>query len=304
MPSPYIRTVKADALPIDGLNIVIDESRAVLRILSKRSSPVDAMALSSDEQSVTWEESDASQLLSTQKLKSPFIEGSPDKYFVIDEEKYVIVAEGILDKNDSRYAKSWVPGAHFVFWFDPIRGIFIDLKPSFTYFDKRNTADYIKYKGGLWLFDLWVRNQNSPLTKCCRSITVAPNVTFVSNLKDFGEEWPAETVMQGDQSRWLNLAYDLTPSSTTVTPNSWVTFTLKVLDGKTLRLAEDVSWDGYIVEAVDGYAPHKRVNVVNGKGEFRVKALDLEPGEKLRVKINQRFFSSRVEAEVDVVAPH
>ena len=57
----------------------------------------------------------------------------------------------------------------------------------------------------------------------------------------------------------------------------------------------------YIVEAVDGYVPHKRLDLVNGVGTIKVKALDLESGEKLRIKINTFFYSSLAEYSMDVI---
>ena len=72
-------------------------------------------------------------------------------------------------------------------------------------------------------------------------------------------------------------------------PDGWVDFTLTLKDGKTHAVATDVTWDGYIVEAVDGYAPHKRVAVTNGVGHFRACALGLQAGETMRIKINHRF---------------
>lgn len=57
----------------------------------------------------------------------------------------------------------------------------------------------------------------------------------------------------------------------------------------------------YIVEAVDGYVPHKRLDLVDGTGIIKVRALDLESGEKLRIKINTFFYSSLAEYTMDVI---
>lgn len=57
----------------------------------------------------------------------------------------------------------------------------------------------------------------------------------------------------------------------------------------------------FIVEAVDGYAPHRRVTLEHGVGKFKVQALGLESGEQLRVKINSSFETSLAELVLDVI---
>ena len=288
---PHFRHVISENPLIPVMALAIDETRAVLRFLSEREEDMDMLT-----------EAPVAELSTTAQLSYPQTRRLNGKFYTIEGKEYVIMAEGILDKTNSMYSKDWVPGAHFVFHFDPARGFFIDSKGTLTYFNKRNTADLIRYEGGLWLFDLWVRNPDAPLTECSRSITTGADTILITNVEDLGEEWTAENVMTGKTSRWLNLDYELTPSSETVAPDGWIDFILKLKDGKTGELADDVTWDGYIVEAVDGYVPHKRVSVVNGIGHFRACALGLQNGEAMRVKINHRFYTSRAEAIVQVVS--
>lgn len=57
----------------------------------------------------------------------------------------------------------------------------------------------------------------------------------------------------------------------------------------------------YILEAVDGYAPHKRAEFVNGVATVRVQALGLTNGEQMRVKLNSPFYTSLAEIVMDVI---
>lgn len=280
------------------MNIVINDDSIAFRLLSEINQSVNVA-----EDAVQF---GVEKLLTTEQLSfNPAAFNINDKTFLVDGKEYAIYSELVFNRDDATYNRLLVPGAHFCFWLDLSRHprLCLDVRGTMTYFNQRNTAELIKAKGGLWLFDFWIRNPEDSFKLCNRSITTSATTKLITNIEDLGEEWAAEDVMTGTTSKWLNLAYELMPDKTEVEPEGWVTFTLKVLDGKTKELATDVTYDGYIIEAVDGYAPHKRVSVNSGVGTFKVKALGLEDGDKMRVKINQRFYTSRVESTVDVVSP-
>lgn len=289
----YLRHINAKSLPFPAISVAADETRAVLRILAEKDYQGGFFVANGAKAG------NPEDLKTTKKLASPFT-GERNAWYTVDGKDYVIIAEGILDKTSTLYSRDWVPGAHWSFQFVPWRGLFIDVRPELSYFSKRNTADYVKYSGGLWLFDLWVIDHTAPVTECNRSVTTAPDTVVITNLDDLGEDWDAETVMEGGASKWLNLAYELTPSSETVEPDGWVEYTLKVLDGKTGELNPAITWGGWIADPVDGYCPHRRISVVNGVGTFRVQALGLQSGEEMRVKVNHRFFTGRAEHTVKV----
>ncbi len=287
----HFRHIIAKTLPYKHFALAIDETRAVFRILA----PAETFTISDEADYL-----EAEKLTTTEALGSRYSGETKDKVFTVGEEQLCIVAEVVIDKTVKKFQRLWVPGTHFITWFD---GAFhVTVKGSMTYFDLRDTTDLCRDTPGMWLFDLWVRNPDAPLTECARSITTTADSVVLTNVEDLGEVWTGEDVMSGGQSKWLNLAYELTPSSETVEPEGWVTFTLRILDGKTHELADDVTWNGFIAEAVDGYCPHRRVSVVNGVGTFRMKALGLQDGENMRVKINHRFYSGRVESTVKVMA--
>lgn len=55
------------------------------------------------------------------------------------------------------------------------------------------------------------------------------------------------------------------------------------------------------LEAVSGYLPTKRVQLVKGKGQARVVALGLDAGEAIRVKAGFRFWTGDADHELEVV---
>lgn len=288
----YLRHVTVEKSSFPVLSLAIDETRAVLRILKPREE---------FENTDAQTEGDIADLSGTAKLATPFFQNR-DKYYTVDGKEYCILAEGIFDKTDTRFLRSQYPGAIISFVFDPVRGFFVKRIDLETAGYRCHIADAIRHTGGLWQLCFWITNPNAPVTEWNRSITTYKDQILITNLEDLGELWEADDVMKGGKSQWLNLGYELTPSSETVAPDGWVTFTLRILDGKTKELATDVTWDGYIVEPVDGYCPHRRVSVVNGVGTFRMKALDLADGEPMRVKINLRNHTGRAEASVRVQA--
>ena len=169
-----------------------------------------------------------------------------------------------------------------------------------SFFSHKITPNIINNIGGVWFFDLFVRNVEAPLTECSTSITTGKNTVVFTNMETLGEVWSAEDVMAGNKSKWLDVTYSLIPDADTVKPNEWMGFTFTVYDGKTGEVADDVNYDNFIITPVDGYCPHQRFAVKNGVGRFRMKALDLEEGETMRVKAGVRWYLSRAEAEVTV----
>lgn len=85
--------------------------------------------------------------------------------------------------------------------------------------------------------------------------------------------------------------------NSTIKANSTEILKIEVLHENVL-LTEPLTFK---IECVDGYAPHTRVNIVDGKGQFKVNALGLEPGEQMRIKINDGFYTSKAEHTFTVI---
>lgn len=113
------------------------------------------------------------------------------------------------------------------------------------------------------------------------------NLTFTQTLSihDPDTFWDAHT-----------LKVELSGSNT-IEADGWVDLTVKTYYNNELFECGET----FIVEAVDGYAPHKRVTLNKGIGTFRVRALDLQSGEQMRVKINSKFETGLAEHTMDVI---
>lgn len=57
----------------------------------------------------------------------------------------------------------------------------------------------------------------------------------------------------------------------------------------------------YYIQPVSGYAPNSRVLLTKGVGKFRVMALGLLPGETLRVKVNDQYWTGKAEKTLRVI---
>lgn len=294
MNTQKLRHILANNLSFNVFSLAVDETRFAYRILTEADNNYRQVLLANNAV-----ETDVEVLKTTKKLASPFCKDIKDKFFMIDDVKYVIYSEIIIDKTNSVLKRNWIPGAHFVTWFDGEK-LNVENKGGITYFTLMNTADLIKHRGGFWGFDFWVRNPDDPCDKMSRSITTTPKSKIFTNV-ELGEEWPAEKVIVGNASMWLNLDYQLV-SQDTVKPDGWAEFTFIVRDGQTGEVAEDINWSGYIIEPVDGYVPHRRLAVKKGIGTFRAMALGLRDGESMRIKIGRRFATGSAECTVKVKA--
>jgi len=82
-----------------------------------------------------------------------------------------------------------------------------------------------------------------------------------------------------------------------VEPNGVVTMDVALKDAKGDLLERNC--DVY-VEALSGYLPHQRVQIVNGRGQVRVMALQVYSGEQIKVKVGFKFWSGDAEHTVTV----
>lgn len=288
------RHVIAEDISYDVFSLAIDEKRIAYRILVAANSGSNVFVVADDAV-----DTPVDKLKTTEKLGTEFAYHTKKRTFTINGEKYVILVEILIDKNDRRYKGSWIPGCHFACQFDGDK-IQAHNIGSLNYFTLMNTISAIRQRGGFWGFDFWIRDCNAPMTKLARSITTKENSIIITNVEDLGDKWKVEDVVTGKTSRWLSLDYELTADKETVEPDGWVEFTFKVYDGKTGDLASDVSWHNYIIEPVDGYAPHRRFEVKNGVGSFKMRALCLVDGETMRVKVNRRFATGLAECTVKI----
>lgn len=281
----YVRHIIGKHLSFDGVSLILDDSKVALRVL-----------VSVDKDEYAYLPDADSTLLSK-------IDPIRDKgLFKVNGKAYVVTAETIFDRTSKAYAHLWKTGNQFSFKYTQGKGIEIVFRNAATFFTQWFSPENVLHEGGEWIFDLYVGNEDVGPINTNRSLSTREGCLVITNSPTLGEEHLAETVMAGGASRWLVPEYTLSPDKTEVEPEGWVTYTFELRDYRTKQRLTDVSHSGYIIDAVDGYAPHKRFDVVNGVGQFKVKALCLEDGDTMRVKVSQKTFTSRAEAVVNVKA--
>ena len=116
---------------------------------------------------------------------------------------------------------------------------------------------------------------------------VTMSVTRELDLSEATVMSPEKVNKDGISSRFLQLSY-LLEAPKSVAPNEKFTVKVTALDGNGAQ-ATEVNYDGYVVEAVDGYVPHRRCSLREGSGTFQAIALGLEDGEKMRLKFGRKY---------------
>lgn len=271
-----------DTVPM--LSLAMDENRATLRLLSLRS---DVPWFDSPELS----EGDASELLATDRLIAE------KRYYVLEGKEFLITEECLLDRTSPGYAENWQPGTHVIFYRRHGGGLAADVKSGLTYFSRYSTGGLVQNTGHMVLLHLWVMDKNAPVSSCDRRLITSSGTRVITNFP-LGEVWEGEAVFSPEAER-VGMACQLEADRESVPPGGFVTFTLTLRDAAG-ELMEEADCNHLMVEAVDGYAPHRRIAVRGGVGTFRVQALGLEGGESLRVNVNTRHYTSLCEKIVPV----
>ena len=128
------------------------------------------------------------------------------------------------------------------------------------------------------------------------SVALHRDFGLIGNL-DPGTEVTYADVLGGAQKPFADIA--LSTDAMELSPDAYGTVTAQLVDGsgKAIRDAEAELY----FEATGGYLPQQRAMTSKGKTQFRICALGLAAGERFRVKVGFRHFSSVAEVKVQVV---
>ena len=220
-----------------------------------------------------------------------------DHYVNYNDQKLAVVGEYFISKDDYFIRSNLEPGFHFTLLFAPQYGFELCLLNEKTYFNKINGYNFkINSRYYHKLFDLYITNPSDDILKWNYSVDyfdkdIISNVSFDKQLSevDISKALPLFD---------LDLHYQLNCKTNLVMKDQYAEFEFKIVDKDNNLI--NISYPDYKIEVVDGYAPHTRFDVVNGIGTFRVKALDLQTGERMRVKVYNRVFSSLADCTVIV----
>lgn len=84
----------------------------------------------------------------------------------------------------------------------------------------------------------------------------------------------------------------------TIQSNQYITFSIKAFHKDNQVCLDEVN---YYIEPIQGYTPNKEIKMINGEGTGKIYALGLNPGDKLRFKINSKYWTDLAEKVLTVV---
>lgn len=294
------RHIVSDSFAFDCVNYAADDSKVAMRILL----PITTLESEAQER-LAKSESSLFQLLytTTQLAHSRESESIKDiKYvFDIDGVRHFVAMEAIMDVTDRMYVRFWQPMGNII--------CAVNLKEGHLRFEdssRYTTTTFFKTNEYAWhqelvtIGQIFCRDATDKPKNCAMSFVSKPNGKIITKI-EYDEPTTADYVNNvHHSSRYLNIVPVLTAPAT-CKPNELVTINVQFYQGGTENKIKGVNWEGLVVEAVDGYTPHKRCKIVDGKGSFKARALDLLPGEEMRIKVGTKTFSAKGQCIIKVV---
>lgn len=295
-----VRQIVSENFCYDITNYAADADRMAVRVLA----PISTLPPATVEELKKNEPNNQVLLHSTAKLAYDNAKECADNakfVFEIDGTPCYIALEIIFDKNNSLVANSWTTMSNFGFVVREGKGEVIDTAKD-SYISRFRTGKQVKYRQQFMLAQIFCRDKTDRLIDCAKSFTTKPNGRIITKLPLPDETTPAHVVTEiAGTSRYLNVL-PIMEAPATCKPNELVEIKVQFYQGGTNNKVNGINYDGLIIEAVDGYCPHKRVKIRDGKGSFKVRALDLEEGEEMRIKLNTAFFTSKAECIIKVTS--
>lgn len=288
------------------INVAEDSANIVVRILAKQ-----FLAFTSYSNQLQFDESATELSLTSLNTTKRLLQSPSDtanyitdrdiyfnQYALINDEKYVILGEYVINKDNPLIRSNLEPGSHFVLLFSKQTGFSLQLLTEFSYFNKLNTYwTERNIRGFVELINLYIIDPQKNINTWNLSVNALANNDVISNI-DWDKTKSYLSIQNDKILNDLDLHYKLS-SDDTVMKDNYIEFKFEILDSNNNLL--DISYPNYKIEAVDGYAPHTRFNVVHGVGKFKVKALDLDSGDQMRVKVYNRLFTSLSDRTVTVL---
>lgn len=234
----------------------------------------------------------------------------PENLYYIDSKHYYIVAEILFDlsKMPSSFFR---PLSNYLILLKDDRFIFenFQLKTSVSHY---RVPQYLQELGKTskvyCLAQIYTTNGDADLSNASWSLTEFADAKLMSNMNlelGFTRE-DADKAMSDSYSKSaktgrnrLQATLELKPLQETVESELGALFEVRCV--KNGKVQKDANFTVHI-EAVDGYAPHQRIQLQNGSNRFHVYATHLAAGDTLRVKAGLPFYKGIAEAEIKVIA--
>jgi hypothetical protein len=294
---PHRHIVSKD-FAYDITNYAADDTRFVMRVLKS----IDVLDETTQKRLKEVSASLFGILNTTNALtKYPgYATGSQIQYvFDIDGKRYFVWLEIIFDKTVKTQKQFWYPMANLGFVIKDKFGYVTDTARESFFSHLRTSETNVKDKL-IMLGQVFCRDESDKPSECAISVATKPEGKIVTNI-ELDDPTDVSVVRRSHStSLYLNILPVLTAPKT-CKPNELVTVDVQFYQGGTNNKITETNWDGLVIEPVSGYCPHRRCKIVNGHGQFKIRALDLEKGDEMRVKVGTKFFSSKAECKISVI---
>lgn len=262
----------------DKLNVVIANQTITVRLLAK----TDKEPNSSIEDLLKHDE-----------------DGGKEIVVKIDNEVFCVFASLCVNARSERFKPSMVPYGNIGWSFK--KGESLNTVDFFADgYVKKTRAPYTAEPDTYTAFQYYPVDPTFKLEDAPMSFVVRSKEDLITNvnLDDVFEQDPEELITNRKASVDLFVHYNI-DGPETIPENGTVDLYVRTYDSQFNPVP--VNYDNFFIECVDGYAPHQRFAIKDGIGSFRVTALGLKAGEKMRVKIGTRIYSGISEWEMTVV---
>lgn len=293
------RQILSNLFAYDCVNYSADDTKFAVRILK----PISNLGKNNEEALSKVEPSLIQLLHSTIQLAyqdEESSENSIEYVFDIDGTRYYVAMEAILDKT-TRMFKNWQPMANFL--------CVVNKQERYLQFiESARLTNLTHYKSNEFAWanrysivgQIFCRDETDKPKDCAMSFVSKPKGKIITTI-EYDEPTSADFVNNNrNASRYLNILPKLTAPET-CKPNELVTIKVQFWDGDFKQKITDVNWDGLVITPIDGYAPKKRCVIRNGAGEFKVRALDLVKGDKMRIKVGTQFYLDKAECTIKII---
>lgn len=279
-----VRHIITHNFPFDINHCWEDENKFAVRLLTK---------INPDLVTSKTEVFDMSVLETTEKVSDQHMRLNEshvgERVFKKGENFYHLDAEYVFDYRKAQWQKVWTTNANFMFaislWGERVLRVFE--KRSCTYFLKWRSNWYNETYGNVIPCQLYVWQPSDNIKVISKSLVSKPN-GLITNV-DLSNSYVQSPEMINDDmtsSQRLEIGFRMTGPET-VKPDGIAEF--KVVAHDWFNNHIDINYDNFVIDAVDGYAPHRRFEMVNGVGTFKVIALGLKDGEQMRVKFGTKL---------------
>lgn len=170
------------------------------------------------------------------------------------------------------------------------------MRNTMSYLTKAGTSRTLSLEQAMLAAQIIVPFANEPLTSDYNSIQFiySPSYGYRCNVP-VAEYSLSE--LQNHENGWSPNPILVLTGSDTVTPGGTIELetSMQWEDGSLINHASEI-----YIETTGGYLPLQRVNLIGGKGKFRVTALGLSSGDSFKVKVGWRYYTGVAEKVVVV----